>query len=504
MACFLLKTDEKEPKMRENDLITLQKIGISKQNFDDQVKMISQGMESVKLVSAVTPSNGIKIFSQEMMISLADYFEQFEEMLQLVKFVPASGAASRMFKDLVQFHQTKSHNKISLEFFASIDRFPFYDRLLNACIENNITFKDEVDIQWKVIDLLFNDEKFKFLDKPKGLIPFHKVNGKERNAFEEHYREAVDYKTTNKDVCMHFTVSLGYRDMISEALEKVKTDLGNPGISQKFSLQSVSTNTVALDKNNLVVRDDNGDMVFRPGGHGALIDNINDIHADLIFIRNIDNIIPKENNLKLPPYNLAMAGWLLQLKTKRDQLLGRLNESENDGVIADSLEFIERELGGTCPSRMDTEDAKLYIMRSLNRPMRVCGMVKNVGEPGGGPFVVLKDGEKTVQIIESSQIDKSDEEQMEIMKSATHFNPVDMVCATRDYMGEKYDLMAFRDVETSFIANKTYKGKEIKALEWPGLWNGAMFHWITLFMEIPLEAFNPVKTINDLLRDSHQ
>jgi len=285
----------------------------------------------------------------------------------------------------------------------------------------------------------------------------------------------------------------------------VKQNLNQTAVNIRYSLQSQSTDTIALTEDNQLVRDVNGDLLFRPGGHGALLKNLNNIHADLVFIRNIDNVIPRNKKRFDVHYEKVMAGYLLKQKSRKDAFLLALEENpENNSMIDEAMNFIDSELKFTSIAYKKGENKRDYIFRCLDRPMRICGMVKNEGEPGGGPFLVEKDGLRSLQIIESSQINSQDAEQLTIMNSATHFNPVDLVCSTRDHHSEKYDLMSFRAVETSFIARKTYMGKPIKALEWPGLWNGAMYNWITFFMEIPLDEFNPVKTVNDLLRENHQ
>jgi hypothetical protein len=492
-------------KLTKEDRNQLEKIGVSLEAFNRQLDLIINGTDKVQLVSAATIGNGITKWNEEEFSNFVKSYNIPEESLEIVRFIPASGAATRMFKDLIKFWKEGEPNSQSETFFSNLEKFPFYKRLKRLFPD---LFDVEMDVQNQrdILSVLLEDDNFNYMASPKGLVPFHWVDGKERSPFEEHFHEAVFHSGENKNVCLHFTVSLSFRDHIREVLNNVKSSFDNPPITFNFSLQSNSTDTVALTQGNEIVRKSNGEMLFRPGGHGSLLKNLNNIHADLIFIRNIDNIIPTENIPSDMTYDKAMAGFLQKMVNKRNKLLLALEvHSENQEVIQEAQQFIEQDLRHSA-YQLDIEDGNLLaqIKENLNRPMRVCGMVKNVGEPGGGPYKVVKNGITSLQIIESSQISSDNEDQMRIMAKATHFNPVDIVCATRDHHGEKYNLMEFSQVETSFIASKTYDNQDIKALEWPGLWNGAMYKWITFFVEVPLETFNPVKTVNDLLRSNHQ
>ena len=344
--------------------------------------------------------------------------------------------------------------------------------------------------------------------KPKGVLTFHKYEKEFRTAFEEHlYEGAFHSKTIENKVNIHFTISPEHSDLFNAIMESKVQQLENKfkvKFDISFSYQKPSTDMVAVDLNNDLFREPDGSLVFRPGGHGALIENLNDLDADIIFIKNIDNVVPDRLKDVTIEYKKALAGVLLSFQQMIfDYIEVLTKEGNKDEILFEIEHFIREELCYQIEG--DNKKDKDTMLEILNRPLRVCGMVKNEGEPGGGPFWVKHQEDTTdLQIVESSQIDTNNHEQISILKSSTHFNPVDLVCATKDYKGNKFNLLNYRDSNTGFISKKSKDGRDLKAQELPGLWNGAMANWNTIFVEVPIITFNPVKTVNDLLREEHQ
>ncbi|MCD4720334.1 MAG: DUF4301 family protein, partial [Desulfobacula sp.] len=347
---------------------------------------------------------------------------------------------------------------------------------------------------------------------PKGLLKFHRYEHSNRVALEEHLVEAAMYGVSkNKKAYVHFTVSPEHLEKFKTQVDQVKDEyekLFDITFEISYSVQKSSTDMIAVDMNNEPFREKDGSLLFRPGGHGALIENLNDLEADLIFIKNIDNVVPDRLKEITTTYKKVIGGLLLKLQSKTFEFLKELEKSESTNLIEKIEAFAQSDLNIKIPNgfnELGPDEKKSFLFRHLNRPIRICGMVKNEGEPGGGPFWVKNSkGEVSLQVVESSQVNASDEEQMKILQSSTHFNPVDLVCGTRNYKGESFDLHEFIDPETGFISIKSKDGKNLKAQELPGLWNGAMADWITIFVEVPIITFNPVKTVNDLLRPQHQ
>ena len=436
---------------------------------------------------------------------------------KIVKFVPASGAASRMFKNLFEFlgaDYSEPTTDFEKKFFSRVHDFAFYDELNEACIKN--TGKD--------IDTLIAEKNYKavvanLLESaglnygalPKGLLKFHRYEDGVRTPLEEHLVEGALYAAGKTgQVNVHFTVSTEHRALFQQLVdEKVAAYSSRFGVQYQvsFSEQKPSTDTVAADMENKPFRD-NGKLLFRPGGHGALIENLNDLDADIVFIKNIDNVVPDRLKADTVTYKKLLAGALVTLQKKAFEYLELLDSGHySHEQLETIIRFVQQDLRCRRADIKNLEDADLviYLRKKLNRPMRVCGMVKNVGEPGGGPFLAYNpDGTVSLQILESSQIDMKDPEKKAMFEKGTHFNPVDLVCAVRDYKGNKFNLLNFVDKATGFISYKSKNGKDLKALELPGLWNGSMSDWSTVFVEVPLSTFNPVKTVNDLLREQHQ
>lgn len=504
--------------MTPQDKEMLEKKGISEKQIEEQLACFEKGFPYLKLAAAASVDNGILAPSaneQKKYLDAWDAYMQTDKVV--VKFVPASGAASRMFKNLFEFLGAEydvPQTSFEKTFFEKIDKFSFYTDLDDAC--RKTAGKGIADLMaagnYKaVVAALLESVGLNYGSLPKGLLKFHKYEDGNRTPVEEHLVEGALYAANkNGKVNVHFTVSPEHRALFKSLVdEKAVAYAKKYGVDYNvsFSEQKPSTDTIAADMDNKPFRD-NGKLLFRPGGHGALIENLNDLDADIIFIKNIDNVVPDKLKGDTVLYKKLIAGVLVALQQKVFAYLQLLESGKytHDQVL-EILQFLQKELHCKNPETKNLEDSELaiYLKKKLNRPMRVCGMVKNVGEPGGGPFLAYNsDGTISLQILESSQIDMTDPEKKEMFEKGTHFNPVDLVCAVRDYKGNKFDLVKYVDKATGFISYKSKNGKELKALELPGLWNGAMSDWNTIFVEVPLSTFNPVKTVNDLLRDQHQ
>lgn len=501
-----------------SDLEYLASKGISESALQSQLKMLQDGFPFLNLVAPATPGNGIVVVTPEIERTSTDIWNEFlAGGGKVVKMVPASGAASRMFKDLFAFlngNHNKPSNEFMHSFFNNIEKFAFFPalnaatmRLYGLSVDSLIEagrFKD-------VVSALLNEDGLAYGQLPKALLEFHKVVGGTRNPLSEHLAEGAQYaRGKNGKVQVHFTVSPEHRKLMEAKIEEVKGSLEKEyGVKFEVTLseQKPSTDTVAAMENGEPYREE-GHLFFRPGGHGALIENLNDLNSDVVFIKNIDNVVPDDKREVTNSFKRVIGGMLVGLKQRADEYC-RMLKSVN--LSDDKLDEMEAFLRNTLHIRYDkfselnhAEKAD-WLFSKLNRPMRVAGMVKNEGEPGGGPFIVKeKDGSTSLQILESSQIDLSDKASAKMLRESSHFNPVDLACAITDFEGKPFHLPEFVDVETGFISSKSRKGVEFKALELPGLWNGAMSHWNTIFVEVPARTFNPVKTVNDLLRDAHQ
>ena len=492
--------------------------GITEEQITRQLDCFKKGFPYLKLAAAASVDNGILSpdgDALKLYLRVWDTYIQSER--KVVKFVPASGAASRMFKNLFGFLEAEYNEPqtdFEKEFFDKITNFAFYDDLNAAC--QKTAGKDIptllADGQYKpVVAALLEEAGLNYGQLPKGLLKFHRYDAGARTPVEEHLVEGALYATNRSGlVNVHFTVSPEHRALFEKLVEeKANLFAKRYGVHYEvsFSEQKSSTDTIAADENNEPFRVD-GKLFFRPGGHGALIENLNDLDADIVFIKNIDNVVPDKFKSDTITYKKLLAGVLVTLQQKVFGYLQLLESGKyTHEQVIDILQFLQRELFCKLPDTKLLEDTELvvYLKKKLNRPMRVCGMVKNVGEPGGGPFLAYNpDGTISLQILESSQIDMNDPEKKAMFEQGTHFNPVDQVCAIRNYKGEKFDLTKYVDPATGFISSKSKSGRNLKALELPGLWNGAMSDWNTVFVEVPLTTFNPVKTVNDLLRKQHQ
>jgi len=511
----------------KDDLKQLQSRGSDIKVVEAQLDNFKRGFPFINLDRAAIVGDGIKAFNQRDAKKLSYYYDSNSKRYEVLKFVPASGAASRMFKHLFEFMesytgseaeikqlQTSGKLKLVKDFFDHIKEFAFYDKLAKALRKDDYNLTECLEKhQYKtIIDYLLNPVGLNYANLPKGLLLFHSYPDGSRMSIEEHMVEAANYcKDREKRSAIHFTVSPEHADMFLDEINEVKEkyeDLFDIRYELTFSLQKSSTDTIAVDANNKPIREMDGRLMFRPGGHGALIENLNDRESEIIFIKNIDNVVPDSSKGETYLYKKVLGGYLFELQDIVFEHLETLDDKPDDEDLRTILRFIKSKLGFVIDpefSGMAREDKIEYLHHMLNRPIRVCGMVKNEGEPGGGPFWVKEPtGEISLQIVESSQINMDDSHQKEILGKSTHFNPVDLVCGVRDYKGKVFDLRKFVNPATGFISIKSKDGKEIKAQELPGLWNGAMANWITVFVEVPISTFNPVKTINDLLRKEHQ
>jgi hypothetical protein len=516
----------KQHGFTEADFEQIKALDISLDKIEGELLLFQSGIPKITLERPATINDGIVKLSNEDFQNFADFFDVRKEKLKLKKFVPASGAATRMFKFLIEFLIDFDHENESINayinrkkdknlpiFLAGIEKFPFYDEIKAKVKELHEDYYslESHEKSYRFIKTMLSSEHFDFANKPKGVLDFHKYETEITSPVEEHLNECAFYASSNSVSHLHFTVSDHHEDLFKTIIERVKQKVEEKSkitLHVSYSYQDKSTDTIAVTPGNEPFRNENGRLIFRPGGHGSLINNLNNLDADVIFIKNIDNVI--QNHIQeITLYKKGLAGILIDLQ---EQIFKILEAVENNAItesnIPEIIDFMEHKLNIDVLEdfyKYTIENKLEFIKTKLNRPIRVCGMVKNEGEPGGGPFWVRSyKGNVSLQIVESSQVDTQNREQAEILAKATHFNPVDLVCATKNYRGEKFDLTQFIDKNTGFIVHKNNKGKDLKGYELPGLWNGAMAKWITVFVEVPLVTFNPVKTVNDLLKPAHQ
>jgi len=505
-------------ELEKIDIETLREKGISEEKLNEELSMLTQGFPYLKIEAPATAGNGISVLSDDMMKNAENCWDEFLAAGGAVmKMVPASGAASRMFKDVFSFVNNKKalpDNDFMKRFFDKIEDFAFFPCLNSTCISLYGKSVDSLIKENRHIDVaqaLIGKDGMNYGHLPKALLQFHKVVGTSRTALEEHLAEGAMYASgEDRKVNVHFTVSQEHLPLVMTKVEEASAYLGHRfGVTYDvtYSVQKPSTDTVAANLDGTPYRE-NGKLFFRPGGHGALIENLNDLDSDVIFIKNIDNVVPDERRESTVKYKKIIGGILVAAKQKIDKYCEKLEKGvPSDEDLDEMLDFTRSVLCITHDGadKMDSAAKAKYLLSKLNRPTRVCGMVKNEGEPGGGPYMAYNpDGTVSPQILEASQIDPENKESMEMMSNATHFNPVDLVVSIRDYRGERFNLPEFVDKATGFISQKSREGVEIKALELPGLWNGAMSDWNTILVEVPADTFNPVKTVNDLLREAHQ
>jgi len=476
---------------------------ISRDSLNQQLYQFNKNNVVVELRKPAVIGDGIVRLDTNDENNFIETYNSAINSLEAAKFVPASGVASRMFKGLLtEYSEVENRKKpdinqfeYSHKFVENLAKFAFYDELKSIC--------DSMDIK-KLLESLLFEPGLNYSNLPKGLIKFHKYKDSSRTAFEEHLVEAREYLGDESGNCnIDFTVPSEYKTDIEEYLEEKLFDYQKDHIkfNLSYSVQNPATDTIAVDMNNNPVKNEKGELIFRPAGHGALLENLNAIDSDIIFIKNIDNVTTEKYLHDTVKYKKVLGGYLISIKNQINKILLEL---ENVNLNINRINEIKQFCTDKLEIEIKEEAGMEFLIQILNRPVRVCGVVKNQGEPGGGPFWVNKDGLITKQIVESVQVDMTSNKQKEIWNSSTHFNPVDIVCSVRNYKGEKFDLNNFVDHDACIITTKSIDGKEIKALELPGLWNGAMADWITLFIEVPLITFNPVKTVFDLLREEHQ
>lgn len=447
------------------------------------MEKFKKGVQYVNIVSAVTKKELTSFNGSNNKLA----------GLSKVKFIPASGAATRMFKDLYAYLENRENTEFVEHFFKHLESFAFYDTL-SKHIDFDQVDKEKVQDRIQIINVLLNDE-MDYGRKPKALLEFHQYVDRTTTPIDEHIFEGEHYLDTNK-VNLHFTISVEDEERFNEYVKKAIT--GKEHVHISYSLQKEKTKTVAANMHNEPFTRENGEVLYRPGGHGALLENLNDLEEDIIFIKNIDNVSHQSQAKEDMKLKNQLAGIGLEVKLKIDQYIQDILSNEYD--LNEVTTFIQETLNITFKGDMTSKTA----LKFLNRPLRVCGMVKNEGEPGGGPYIVDNGDYLDLQICEASEIDMNDEKQINILNTSEYFNPVDLVCFTKDYKGDKFNLMDYMNDDRYFISEKSYNGQPLKALEHPGLWNGAMHNWNTLFVEVPLSSFNPVKNVNDLLKKGHQ
>ena len=514
-------------KFSKEDIQEIEDHGLTVEQVEAQVDKFVNGVPTVKLEAAATVSDGIFKLADSEQSKYLDFYDNHKEGLDILKFTPASGAASRMFKSVYQFiedydidnesvdeYLSRTKNKDIKQLLDNRKKFPFYEKV-ESILHDRYSESELADENFKklsFVKIMMNADGLDYGNYPKGLLPFHKYESYPATAFEEHFHEAAAYAAVADKSDLHFTVSPEHKERFEKHYNAIKDSVSNAtGVNYTidYSFQKSSTDTVAVTTSNELYRKPDGKLLFRPGGHGALIENLNDVDADIIFIKNIDNVLVQSQIGLLAKYKKILAGMLLELQEK---IFKYQKSFVEDSIAEEEVTALVTFLEGDFSTRLDDDFAdfpfekkKQYLHKLIDRPIRICGMVKNEGEPGGGPFWVTNESGKTdLQIIESAQVNLDDPAQSKIFKDSTHFNPVDIVAGVRNYKGEKYDLLKYVNPDLAFIASKTSDGDQIKALELPGLWNGAMALWNTIFVEVPVETFNPVKTVNDLLKPAHQ
>ena len=519
-------TEAKKMGFSSVDFVQIYENEIPLKNIKQQLSFFRNGIAKSNLVGPATLFNGILKLSENDFQEKAVFFDESKSNLKLEKFVPASGAASRMFKFLLSFlkdfdieNETinayinrKKDTELPI-FIVGLEKFPFFKTIDKKLREIYPDF-ESLDRDYKnyyFIKLLLDKDYFGFSDKPKGALPFHKYQKRIVTPAEEHLHECIYYASSDNASNMHFTVSESHLTQFETIIDAIKIEAERKSatkINVSYSFQNKNTDTMAVDYENNPFRDENGRLFFRPGGHGTLIENLNKLDADIVFIKNIDNVI--QNNIeKTARYKKALAGILIESQQQLFKYLHTLDAKEIEQEYLDEiLFFLKEKLNIRIPDdfyKLSFENKIIEIKSILNRPIRICGMVKNEGEAGGGPFWVKDDkGVISLQIVESSQVDLSNDNQKNILNASTHFNPVDLICGIKNYKKEKFDLTQYIDHNSGFIVEKTTFGRAIKSYELPGLWNGAMANWITIFVQVPLITFNPVKSVNDLLKSAHQ
>ena len=505
--------------LSKTDLEQFKKHGLTPEKIDQQLKIFSEGIPFVKIVKAGSIGDGIVSISEADQNRLVEFYELNNQKKEIVKFVPASGAATRMFQFLFMFlnefnpngtsfetYINKKENKLLETFIKSLKDFAFFSSVQKKTKELYPDFEkaSEGAGTYLFIKTMLDDKGLNFRNLPKGLIPFHKYETRTKTAFEEHLYESVYYASVNNNVKLHFTIAKKHLPFFEKELDGIKNRVlkkTKTKFQVSYSFQKKETDTIAVNNDNTVFKNAKNECVFRPSGHGALIENLNDLDADIVFIKNIDNVVSAKDVDEVAHHKKVLGGKLLWIQKKVFSYLVMLDKKN---ASLEKLHEIKAFLRNELNIRESIMTAAA-IKNILNRPIRVCGVVKNTGAPGGGPFWVQNNNTlPTLQIVEMSQIDSNNSDHQTIVNSATHFNPVDLVCGLKNYKGKKFDLLKFVDSKSGIITDKSQDGRSLKALELPGLWNGSMAYWNSVFVEVPLKTFNPVKTVNDLLHEAHR
>ncbi|HEX4965289.1 MAG TPA: DUF4301 family protein [Thermoanaerobaculia bacterium] len=509
------------------DLQQMTAMGLSPHEAARHVELFRNPPPYTRVLRPCRPGDGLRALPEESYPALLAQYDAAARRGRIGKLVPASGAATRMFQGLLSFLASPAGSGLPEEagtLFTNLSRFPFYDDLAAALGKDGIDLETAVrrGEHRLILRYLLEDVGLGYAQLPKGLLPFHRYPEGVRTAFEEHLVEAADVARGEDGLCLlHFTVSPQHEKGFEQLLARVRPRLEERHdcrFEVSFSFQRPATDTLAVDPENRPFRQGDGTLLFRPGGHGALIDNLHELGKDgwdIVLLKNVDNVLPDSRKPLAHLWKRLLGGTLL---AARERTFGHLDRLEAlDGVRGDAAEavlreacdFLEQEISRPLPEGFHTaaspQEKVSFLKEWLNRPLRVCGVVRNQGEPGGGPFwVESPSGGISPQIVEPPQIDPASPEQQAILKTSSHFNPVDIACALRDRHGRPYDLQRTVDPATVFITEKSHEGRPLKALERPGLWNGAMAGWNTIFVEVPDATFAPVKTVLDLLRPEHQ
>ena len=516
--------------LNKDDIAQIEARGKTVEEVLSEIETFKRCIPYVNLSRHASLGDGIVAIDESELDRLSKIFDETAATGRMMKFTPASGVASRMFKLLISFYNreedfskeeilhraAKGEGEFEefLEFLEGLECFAFYDALQKVMADSGLDLKGLVakGSYREILECILAEKGLNYANLPKGLIRFHRYKGESRTPFEEHLVEAASYTKDKDRICrVHFTLSEEHKAQVEAHINGLKEKHQKDSLifEVAYSTQNSKTDTIAVDMDNSPFRDEEDRLLFRPAGHGALLENMDRLKGDIIFVKNIDNVVPDSLKGDTFLYKKVLAAYLTELQDEIFSLLSTLNEDRtSEDLIFIALQFMRDRLFINIPESLENKgmDEQVdFICSKLNRPVRICGMVKNEGEPGGGPFWVRGgDGTDSLHIIEKSQVDIDSDVQKAILEGATHFNPVDLVCGVRNYKGESFNLMDYTDPDAGFISIKSSGGRQLKALELPGLWNGAMADWITLFVEVPISTFNPVKTVLDLLRKEHQ
>lgn len=487
-------------------------------DIQKQIERFKKGYPFRRLLRPATVGDGIRKLKEDESRLLQRQYEDSLPEISVCKFVPASGAASRMFRDLGMLRETFSSDEAALDpeekkilekFLSNAARFPFAG-LLEERLGERLEKVVSSGNFGPILETLLGNEGLGYGNIPKGLVPFHSYGGERRTAFCEHFKEALEYISSRNTASMHFTIPPAFAEEFVQEEENTASFFSSEGVSfdVTYSVQDPETDTIAVTMDNTPVKDADGSLLRRPAGHGALLKNLNELSYDCIFVKNIDNVAKEGLLPDTVKWKKTLGGVLLSIQKRVFLYTEALSSSwTSETLEQEIISFCREELFMDFSrelSGLSGAGRREFLFQALHRPIRVCGVVKNTGEPGGGPFWVEAEGGESLQIVESAEVDQDSSSQWHIWESSTHFNPVDIVCGVKDFRGEKFNLPGFVNPEAGIITEKTLGTKKIKALELPGLWNGSMSGWITIFVEVPSTTFNPVKTVWDLLKEPHQ